>query len=112
MNEVINFNYEGNEIPFRIDENGEVFMNATEMAKPFPGKKISNFTRNKSILEYVNALHEEKSKAHIRTLADSELVVTTKGGNDSGTWFYEDLALEFSRWLNPKFGVWCNQRIK
>ena len=26
MNEVINFNYEGNEIPFRIDENGEVFI--------------------------------------------------------------------------------------
>ncbi len=31
MNEIINFNYEGNEIPFRIDENGEIFMNATEM---------------------------------------------------------------------------------
>lgn len=25
-----NFDYEGNEIPFRVDENGEVFMNATK----------------------------------------------------------------------------------
>lgn len=32
---VVNFDYEGNEIPFQVDENGQVFMNATEMAKPF-----------------------------------------------------------------------------
>jgi hypothetical protein len=57
MNEVINFNYEGNEIPFKVNEDGEVFMNATEMMKPFPEKRMHNFTRNKEILEYVNALH-------------------------------------------------------
>ena len=112
MSEVINFNYEGNEIPFRIDENREVFMNATEMAKPFSGKKISNFTRNKTVLEFVNALHEEKFKAPIRALTDSELVISKWGGGDQGTWFHEDIALEFATWLNPKFKIWCNQRIK
>ncbi len=114
MNEVINFNYEGNEIPFRIDENGEVFMNATVMAKPFPGKKMNFFLRNKSTIEFINALQEGKAETGIPASADYELVITQKGGNDKndqGTWFQRNLALEFARWLNPKFNVWCNQRI-
>ncbi len=110
MNEVINFNYE-KKIPFRIDENGEVFMNATKMMEPFPEKRMHNFTRNKTTIEFVNALHEANSKTPISALVDSELVSIKKGGNDSGTWFQRNLALEFARWLNPKFNVWCNQRI-
>jgi hypothetical protein len=110
---LVNFNYEGNEIPFRVDENGQVYMNANEMARPFGrSKRISNFTKNKSVLEYVNALHEEKSKTRIRVLTDSELVKSSWGGSDHGTWFQEDLAIYFAQWLNPRFGVWCNQRIK
>lgn len=29
-----------------------------------------------------------------------------------GTWVHEDVALEFARWLSPKFAIWCNDRIK
>ena len=29
-----------------------------------------------------------------------------------GTWLHEDVALEFARWLDPKFATWCNARIK
>ncbi len=25
---------------------------------------------------------------------------------------HEDVALEFARWLSPKFAIWCNDRIK
>ena len=42
---------EGNKIPFRVDKNREVFINATEMVEPFPTKRINNFLRNKEILE-------------------------------------------------------------
>ena len=113
MNEVINFNYEGNEIPFRIAENGEVFMNATEMAKPFPDKKVNYFLRNKSTIEFINALHEEKDDARILASTESPLIQKIIGkGKQQGTWFHEDLALEFATWLNPRFKVWCNQRIK
>ena len=45
-----------------------------------------------------------------------KLVVTVKGGNinstGQGTWMHEDVALEFARWLSPKFAIWCNDRIK
>jgi hypothetical protein len=111
MNE-FNFDYEGNETPFRMDESGQVFMNATEMAKPFKRKKVNDFLRNKSTIEYINALHEEKSVALISVSADYQFVKTKTGGNDQGTWFQEELVLEFARWLDPRFSLWCNQRIK
>lgn len=43
----------------------------------------------------------------------SELIQVVKGGNGSqGTWMHEDVALEFARWLNPAFAIWCNRHIK
>jgi phage antirepressor YoqD-like protein len=45
----------------------------------------------------------------------ADLVVVKQGGSDlnnTGTWFHEDVAMEFARWLAPKFGIWCNDRIK
>ncbi len=71
-------------------------MNATEMAKPFKGKKVNDYLRNKSTIELINALQEQKSKAGIPALADFEFVITKKGGNEPGTWFQRNLALEFA----------------
>lgn len=43
----------------------------------------------------------------------SALIQTVRGGNgEQGTWMHEDAALEFARWLSPKFAIWCNRRIK
>ena len=47
---------------------------------------------------------------HLCTLTD--LVKVNYGGNNPGTWFHEDVALEFARWLSPPFAIWCNDRIK
>jgi phage antirepressor YoqD-like protein len=41
------------------------------------------------------------------------LVRVVKGGiGEQGTWLQEDVAIEFARWLSPKFAIWCNDRIK
>jgi hypothetical protein len=109
-------NYEGNEIPYRVDEEGEVFMNATEMARPFGrSKRVGNFLRNKNVIEYIEALQKGIADIQIRTSADYKVVIIPKKGgndkNDQGTWFQRNLALEFARWLNPKFNVWCNKQI-
>ena len=110
---LLNFDYEGSEIPFRVNDDDEVFMNATEMAKLFDGKKVSNFLRGKDLLAYINALHESKSIAKIRAIDESPLIQTIRGrGEDAGTWMQENLALRFAQWLNPKFSVWCDERIK
>lgn len=98
------FNYNGNDITFQIG-NGDVMVNATEMAKHF-GKRPIDFLQNQQTQDYIS----EYSKVRKSTLAD--IVQVTKGGNNPGTWMHEDLALEFSRWLSPAFSLWCNDRIK
>ncbi len=39
-------------------------------------------------------------------------LVETKEGRYGATWAHPDLAIEFARWLDPKFSVWCNAVIK
>lgn len=82
-------------------------VNATEMAKPFgESKRAKNWLALQSTQEFLTVL----SKGRNLPLAD--LVQVTKGGNNPGTWMYEDVALEFARWLSPQFAIWCNDRIK
>ena len=80
-------------------------VNATEMAKKF-GKRPVDWLQNAQTESYL----AELSKVRKSTLAD--LVRVTKGGNNSGTWMHEDVAIEFARWLSPAFAIWCNDRIK
>lgn len=103
MNNAVIYDYKGSQISFMSGEN--VMVNATQMAKPFSKQPIDWLKTNQS-KEYI----ETFSKLKIISLAD--LVQVTKGGNNSGTWMHEDVALEFARWLSPAFAIWCNDRIK
>ena len=98
------FNYNGNNVSFRKNTD-QVFINATDMARPF-GKRPTDYLQNQQTVDFINEL----SKVRNSTLAD--LVKVTKGGNNPGTWMHEDVAIEFARWLNPAFAIWCNDRIK
>lgn len=99
--------YEGNAISFSKGEN--VMVNATEMAKPF-GKRVSDWLSNQNTKEFIGALTETRKSVS----ADFQAVKVVRGGNPDaqGTWLHEDAALEFARWLSPKFAIWCNDRIK
>lgn len=103
QNSIVTFSYEGTPVSFSKGEG--VMVNATEMAKPF-GKKAVDFLKSQSTKDFV----QELTKVRNITLAD--LVKVIKGGNNPGTWMHEDVALEFARWLSPKFAIWCNDRIK
>lgn len=97
------FHYNGAPVTFQLGE--ATMVNATEMAKPF-GKRPTDWLRFQQSQEFITEL----SKVRNHTLA--EMVIVTKGGNNSGTWLHEDVALEFARWLSPQFAIWCNDRIK
>lgn len=101
------FTYQGSEITFQL-ESGSMKINASQMATVFGDKKRPTFwLRTKQAKDYIQALTD----VHICTSAD--LLTVTKGGDaGQGTWMHEDLALEFARWLNPRFGIWCNLKIK
>ncbi|WP_029328144.1 phage antirepressor KilAC domain-containing protein [Bacteroides sp. 14(A)] len=98
------FEYNGNSISF--GKEGNVMVNATEMAKAF-GKLVGNWLRLKTTTEFVDALSTDIQ------IPISALIQVVKGGNgEQGTWMHEDVALEFARWLSPTFAIWCNKRIK
>lgn len=69
-----------------------VMVNATEMAKKF-GKQAYDWMKTEQSKSYIGTYSKTKNVG----LAD--LVRVTKGGNSSGTWMHEDIALEFARWL-------------
>lgn len=100
------FQYNGSPITFQIGE--ATMVNATQMAKPF-GKRPAKWLELPSTKDFLSSLCE------VRKSDITHLVVTAKGNSSSfqqGTWFHEDVALEFSRWLSPQFSIWCNDRIK
>lgn len=98
-------NYNGNDISF-ISKNKTSYVNATEMGRAF-GKQPSDFTKTSYFAEFIEALAETTN------LRSADLLIVIKGGNTKqGTWMHQDLAIEFARWLNLRFAVWCNRRIK
>lgn len=107
------FDYEGSSIAFANGQ--EVMVNATQMAKKF-GKHASDWLRLKSTKDYLDELTKMRTTEDTRTGISvlPELVQVMNGGkkDEHGTWMHEDVALEFARWLSPKFAIWCNARIK
>ena len=117
-------NYKGVAITFATKENSnDLMVNATEMAKPF-GKEIRHWFENQSTAKFIIKLAEYKGIKPIGGIPTSlntkeltkvypSLISVVKGGlEQQGTWFNEDIALEFARWLSPEFAIWCNDRIK
>lgn len=77
-------------------------VNATDMIKNFPEKKMNNFLRQKQTKEFINVLKEKYSK--LDTLKG--VTVVKQGGTEQGTWMNRILALKFAAWLSPKFELW------
>lgn len=102
MNQI--FNYNGNNITFQFG-NGNVMINATDMAKHF-NKRPTDYLRTQSAIDLINAI------AVRQKCVTADLVRVVQGGNSQGTWMHEDIALDFAQWLSVDFKLWCNDRIK
>lgn len=100
------FTYNGHNITFQLG-NGDVMVNATEMAKPF-GKTPHEYLRLPSTNELFKAI-AGKSR-----ISENQLVRTKFGSshNGGGTWLHEDVAIDFAQWLSVDFRLWVNDRIK
>lgn len=95
------------------------YLNATIIAKKF-GKMVKDYLKTEQTKEYILALSEaileesEENSERTNILSiKNQLVIIKKGGNASeqGTWLHPKLAIDFARWLNPKFAVWCDIQI-
>lgn len=100
--------YNGNTISFaKRDDNGEVMVNAKDMARPF-NKLPKDWLKTEQAQRMINAISVRKN------ILTADLVKVVQGGEPKkqGTWFHEDVALVFAQWLSPEFYVWCNDKTK
>lgn len=95
--------YQENPITFGIGK--DLWVNATEMAKPF-SKQPKDFLRTQQAIDYCEALSRR-----LKCLP-TDLLVVKNGGENSGTWMQQKLALRFAQWLSPDFSVWVDGMIE
>lgn len=98
------FYYKGNNITLK-KENGNVYVNATEMAKSF-NKRTNDWLSTKQANELISSL------SVVTGIPATGLVAVNQGGINQGTWMHEDVALLFAQWLSPDFYILCNSKIK
>ena len=98
MKGLITSQYDGQELSF--SEQG--WFNATQAASKF-NKRPIDWLRLEETKDYIGALCEH--------LGISEPKSLIKSKRNSGTWLHPKLAVPFSRWLDTRFGVWCDMQI-
>ena len=113
MDNLLQRTYLGKEIIFSPDG----WINATQTIKALDAKHLNGFMKSKYFNEYLN----EYCKYHKVVREDVIKIVkgnfsksdqTKRSITQQGTFFHPDLAVLFARWLNPAFGVWCDDIIK
>lgn len=100
MTELVKAEYQTFEVMF----SEEAWFNATVVAEKY-GKRVADWLETKDTQEYLSAL------AEILNVPKTALL-KPKRGRYGGTWMHPDLAVPFARWLDVRFGVWCDQQIK
>lgn len=61
-------------------------------------KDVSDFLRNKKVIEFMNALAKEEN-------IDTRNLVSIHRGKNQGTWMNPYLFTKFAMWIDPKFEV-------
>lgn len=99
------FSYNGKNVTMRVRK-GVVYVNLTEVAKAFPDKNLTHIINSQEISDYC----EKFSKLQNCSLAD--LLIITRGGNNSGTWAHQRVALRVAQKLSTEFSIWVDERIE
>lgn len=113
-NNIVVFDYQGSNIPFALTGN-DVMINATEMIKLFPGKRMNNFLRSDQTQELLTQLSNEMGVALKSATGEynPSLIKIIQGGisKNQGTWMNRKIAIAFAMWLSPVFYSWCLGKI-
>ena len=109
MKGLITSQYDGQELSF----NEQGWFNATQASKQF-GKRPNDWLNLEETKSYIQALCEylkiTEPKSLIKTKKGGN-TVTSENGNAQGTWLHPKLAVAFARWLDIRFGIWCDMQI-
>lgn len=99
---ISNLDFNGCLIQLTQSDGFDTMINATEIAKPF-GKRPNDWFLLPSTKSYLKEFESDTRFLGITP------VLTIKGnysdGTRQGTWMHRWVALEFARWLSPKFSI-------
>ena len=104
---IISKTFNNVEVFFSKNQETDIFINATKIAKTF-NKKPNDWLRLKDTQAYINALIRNGNSRY------ENFVITKQAGNskEQGTWIHKKLIVLFARWLDPDFAVWCDSVIE
>lgn len=98
-----------NDQPLSFNENG--WFNATQASKQF-GKRPNDWLNLVETQDYIQALSDVMGISITSKNGNCiNLIKTKRGKEDGGTWLHPKLAVPFSRWLDVRFGIWCDIQI-
>jgi hypothetical protein len=93
--------FENSLIAFDFDNE---IINATDMIKAYPKKRMSDFLKLDGTKDFIDLLESENKKSRI---TEYQVLTIIKGNfsdnRKQGTWMHKLLALKFAAWLEPKF---------
>jgi hypothetical protein len=75
-----------------FDTENEI-INATDMIKHYPNKRMNDYLKLKSTKEYQKYLESETG---------NPATIVKQGGIEQGTWMCHKMALDFASWLDVK----------
>ncbi len=81
----------------------DAWFNATEVADKHK-RRVIDWLQNSETQHYLAALAEILK-------VPKEQLLKTRRGRYGGTWMHPRLAVAFARWLDVRFGVWCDDQI-
>ena len=81
----------------------DAWFNATTVAEQFEKRPV-DWLNQDGTKEYVSALASLLK-------CEPKSLLKTKRGNNGGTWMHPRLGVPFARWLDVRFGVWCDDQI-
>lgn len=102
MKNLVIKDYLGNSMEFRVVD-GCVYANANRMADGFGGnQKLKDWKDSPNTKRYLEAFKSKLGKISL---------VKSEEGRYGGTWIHEKLILNFARYLNVEFELWCDEQI-
>ena len=103
-NEMITKIFKGNKIGFKVID-GIVYANANKMAEAFGGSvALDHWKRSENTKRYITALENSANFTELK-------LMKIKEGRTGGTWIHEKLVLNFARYLDVNFELWCDEVI-
>jgi len=95
--------FNGEPISIEMINDTEFYVDVTGMSHKYRKMSFSNWKKLESTKDYILGLREELGGI------DTSFLIKTEAG--SGTKIHNSLLIEYARWANVKFAIWCNNLV-